>query len=43
MIHRCDSTSFRSSNTDFFCSILPSWKLQILSFSFLKRMVKIHL
>lgn len=43
MIHRCNTTSFRSSHTNFFCNILSNWKLQIVSVSFPKRMVQIHL
>lgn len=43
MIHRRNTTSFRSSHTNFFCNILSTWKLQILSFSLPKRMVQIHL
>lgn len=43
MIYRCDSTSFRSSNTNFFSNIFPRWKLQVISLRFSKGVIKIHL
>lgn len=43
MIHRRNTTCFRSSHTNFFGNILSIWKLQIVSFSLPKRMVQVHL